>query len=207
MPLKLALGVRGTVAGHRLGALDGGWCTSPHSNASLPLSPAQSCRRSRGTSSAQTPLPVPPNGARPHPLVPNAGAASLAEAIRSNCSLTELALKQNQIGDMGTIALAEALHQNTLLTSLNLEFNRIAGVEAALQLEGGNFSVLLLHACVCVRACARVRARGCVCVQRVLDLLSTAWGSPVRCTCTLKPGDLCTGARMSPHTTALGLIF
>ena len=33
MPLKLALGVRETVAGHRLGALEGG--TSPPSNASL----------------------------------------------------------------------------------------------------------------------------------------------------------------------------
>ena len=29
MPLKLALGVRGTVAGHRLGALEGGGGTSP----------------------------------------------------------------------------------------------------------------------------------------------------------------------------------
>ena len=33
MPLKLALGVRETVAGHRLGALEG--ATSPPSNASL----------------------------------------------------------------------------------------------------------------------------------------------------------------------------
>ena len=36
MPLKLALGVRGTVAGRRLGALEGGKSTSPPSNASLP---------------------------------------------------------------------------------------------------------------------------------------------------------------------------
>ena len=38
MPLTLALGVRGTVAGHRLGALGGGGGVeaSPPSNASLP---------------------------------------------------------------------------------------------------------------------------------------------------------------------------
>ena len=37
MPLRLALGVRGTVAGHRLGALGGGGGgNSPPSNASLP---------------------------------------------------------------------------------------------------------------------------------------------------------------------------
>ena len=29
MPLRLALGVRGTVAGHRLGALEGGWVDHP----------------------------------------------------------------------------------------------------------------------------------------------------------------------------------
>ena len=40
MPLKLALGVRGTVAGHRLGALEGGGGTSPPSDASLPTSTA-----------------------------------------------------------------------------------------------------------------------------------------------------------------------
>ena len=46
-PLKLALGVRGTVAGHRLGALKGGGgCASPPSNASLPR--AVSWRRMGG---------------------------------------------------------------------------------------------------------------------------------------------------------------
>ena len=35
MPLRLALSVRGTVAGHRLGALEGGGGGSPPSNASL----------------------------------------------------------------------------------------------------------------------------------------------------------------------------
>ena len=39
MPLKLALGVRGTVVGHRLGALEGGVPPPRPSNASLPLPP------------------------------------------------------------------------------------------------------------------------------------------------------------------------
>ena len=36
MPLKVAFGVRGQVAGHMLGALEGGGGYSPPSNASLP---------------------------------------------------------------------------------------------------------------------------------------------------------------------------
>ena len=39
MPLRLALGVRGIVAGHRLGALEGGGYLPPSSNASLPPPP------------------------------------------------------------------------------------------------------------------------------------------------------------------------
>ena len=38
MPLKLALAVMGTVAGHRLGALEGGGYPPPPSNASLGVS-------------------------------------------------------------------------------------------------------------------------------------------------------------------------
>ena len=41
MPLKLALAVRETAAGHRLGALEGEGGTSPHSNASLVSGPPQ----------------------------------------------------------------------------------------------------------------------------------------------------------------------
>ena len=40
MPLKLALGVTGIVAGHRLGALDGGVPPPPPSNAALPAGQA-----------------------------------------------------------------------------------------------------------------------------------------------------------------------
>ena len=47
MPLRLALGVRGTVAGHSLGALEGGGGTSPPSNASLPPGPPPPTQRKR----------------------------------------------------------------------------------------------------------------------------------------------------------------
>ena len=59
MPLKPALGARQTVAGHRLGALEGvgGGVTSPPSNASLPLPP--SCRNTRRHLSGHT-APSPP---------------------------------------------------------------------------------------------------------------------------------------------------
>ena len=50
MPSKLALGVRGTVAGHTLGALEGGGGTSPLSNASLAKG---------GGSSSAPPPPLP----------------------------------------------------------------------------------------------------------------------------------------------------
>ena len=45
MPLRLAFSVRGTVAGHRLGALEGGGVPSPPSNASLPWPPTISQKR------------------------------------------------------------------------------------------------------------------------------------------------------------------
>ena len=49
MPLKLSFAVRGTVAGHRLGALEGGGVTSPLSNASLGAGSLRGLRRdSRG---------------------------------------------------------------------------------------------------------------------------------------------------------------
>ena len=61
MPLKLALGVRGTVAGHRLGALEGGGGGFPPANAFHGPSGA-SCLRPRG---APTPVSClcPPRGA------------------------------------------------------------------------------------------------------------------------------------------------
>jgi Ran GTPase-activating protein (RanGAP) involved in mRNA processing and transport len=50
---------------------------------------------------------------------------SLAEALKSNTSLTELNLENNQIGASGGASIAEALKSNTSLTTLNLSWNQI----------------------------------------------------------------------------------
>ena len=78
MPLRLALGVRGTVAGHRLGALEGG---EGASNASLGGFKARarvsgerqigaaSCRQQHNEASCQPPPPPAPTGPPPPPRV------------------------------------------------------------------------------------------------------------------------------------------
>jgi hypothetical protein len=55
---------------------------------------------------------------------------ALAEALRTNTSLTTLELYNNQIGDAGAVALAEALRTNTSLTTLNLSGNQIGDAGA-----------------------------------------------------------------------------
>jgi hypothetical protein len=58
------------------------------------------------------------------------GARALAIALRTNTSLTALYLGANQIGAAGTTALAEALKVNTRLTTLNLGVNQIGDAGA-----------------------------------------------------------------------------
>eukprot|EP00035_Acanthoeca_spectabilis_P014916 m.293995 g.293995 ORF g.293995 m.293995 type:complete len:407 (+) comp16248_c3_seq1:151-1371(+) len=60
------------------------------------------------------------------------GAASLAEELEVNVSLTVLALDGNAVQDEGAIALARGLRRNAALTAINLSENRIgdAGAEA-----------------------------------------------------------------------------
>jgi len=59
------------------------------------------------------------------------GAATLAEALKHNTSLTTLDLRGNRIGDEGAAMLAEAVQHNTSLTTLNLAGNRIGDEGAA----------------------------------------------------------------------------
>lgn len=51
------------------------------------------------------------------------GAASLAESLKVNSTLTTLNLFNNGIGDMGAADVAEALLVNTALTALHLGKN------------------------------------------------------------------------------------
>ena len=54
------------------------------------------------------------------------GNQSLAEALKTNTTLTSIDLNENPISAEGTQALAEALKTNTTLTSINLECINIA---------------------------------------------------------------------------------
>ncbi|KFQ69060.1 Protein NLRC3, partial [Phaethon lepturus] len=60
------------------------------------------------------------------------GAGKIAEALKRNRGLKELALSSNSVGDNGSVALAEALKVNHSLQSLDLQSNSIssAGVTA-----------------------------------------------------------------------------
>jgi Ran GTPase-activating protein (RanGAP) involved in mRNA processing and transport len=50
---------------------------------------------------------------------------ALADALKTNSTLTSLRLGGNWINDGGAVALAEALKTNSTLTSLNLNHNGI----------------------------------------------------------------------------------
>merc|ERR1711935_1238093 len=64
----------------------------------------------------------------------DAGAAAIAEALKTNTAVTFLGLKNNNIGDAGAAAIAEALETNTAVTSLSLDGNSIgAGITAFVQ--------------------------------------------------------------------------
>jgi len=58
------------------------------------------------------------------------GAQALAEALKTNIALTSIDLECNQIGAEGAQALAAALKTNTTLTSIDLSYNQI-GAEGA----------------------------------------------------------------------------
>merc|ERR1711935_323281 len=60
----------------------------------------------------------------------DAGAAAIAEALKTNTAVTFLRLDYNSIGDAGAAAIAEALTTNTAVTSLNLNSNRIGDAGA-----------------------------------------------------------------------------
>eukprot|EP00040_Diaphanoeca_grandis_P019776 m.104705 g.104705 ORF g.104705 m.104705 type:complete len:701 (-) comp27588_c0_seq1:69-2171(-) len=50
---------------------------------------------------------------------------AMAEALKTNTSLTHLNLSQNRLGEMGGVAMAEALTVNTSLINLNLRGNKL----------------------------------------------------------------------------------
>ena len=59
-----------------------------------------------------------------------AAAASLAEALKANTTLTQLGFKQNNMGDAGAASLADAIKVNTTLNALVLWGNNIGDAGA-----------------------------------------------------------------------------
>ena len=62
--------------------------------------------------------------------ISNAGATSIAEAIKVNKTLTNLCLSDNRISDAGATSVAEAIRVNKKLTDLDLSDNRICDTGA-----------------------------------------------------------------------------
>ena len=63
-------------------------------------------------------------------IISDAGAASIAEAIKVNKTLNDLDLLCIGISDAGAISIAEAIKVNKTLTNLSLSFNRISDAAA-----------------------------------------------------------------------------
>ena len=79
-----------------------------------------------------------------HTNVGNAGAAAVAEALKTNTAVTQLNLYDSKVGDDGAIALAEMLKTNTALTTLLLFANKI-GDDGAASLAKAMESNPVLH--------------------------------------------------------------
>ena len=82
MPLSLAFAVRETVAGHRLGALEGGGGVAPPSNTYLPPPPQEQVTGVSHYSRLQqtaplAPTPVPALAEASHPVIPRPRSVSV----------------------------------------------------------------------------------------------------------------------------------
>ncbi|CAF1472311.1 unnamed protein product, partial [Didymodactylos carnosus] len=62
--------------------------------------------------------------------ISDAGAKAIAEALKTNQTLTELNIENNNISDAGAKAIAEALKTNQTLIVLGIQNNNISDAEA-----------------------------------------------------------------------------
>ena len=58
--------------------------------------------------------------------IEDTGATAIAEALKSNFTLTTLDLHGNEIEDKGAAAIAHALIYNSILTTLSLQYNDVS---------------------------------------------------------------------------------
>ncbi|KAG0046352.1 hypothetical protein BGZ83_008494, partial [Gryganskiella cystojenkinii] len=75
------------------------------------------------------------------------GTQALAEALKTNSTLTTLCLQSNSIGDKGAQALTESLLTNSTLTTLDLRHNSIgpSGAQALAEALKTNLTLTLLN--------------------------------------------------------------
>jgi len=60
----------------------------------------------------------------------DSGVVALVDALKTNTTVTEIKLWKNKIGDSGAVALADALKINTAITSIYLQHNEIGDAGA-----------------------------------------------------------------------------
>jgi hypothetical protein len=65
----------------------------------------------------------------------DAGAVALADALKTNTSVTVITLGDNQIGDAGVVALANALKTNTTVIFIDLCNNGVRSDRKAILIE------------------------------------------------------------------------
>ena len=61
----------------------------------------------------------------PDGKIGEAGAIALAEILKQNTTLEQLAIQNHNIGDKGAVALAEAIKHNTTVRLIDLSHNKI----------------------------------------------------------------------------------
>ena len=89
------------------------------------------------------------------------GAASIAQALPFNSSLTKLDISYNEIGNEGATAIAQALKSNSVITKLTIYGNQIgltgAKVIAQALLFNSSLTELNLdHSCMSMELCSSI---------------------------------------------------
>ena len=85
-------------------------------------------------------------GFLPDSILGDAGAIALAEILKQNTTLEQLAIQDHNIGDKGAIALAEAIKHNTTVRLIDLSHNKIGeeGIVALVEAIKQNATIELV---------------------------------------------------------------
>ena len=82
----------------------------------------------------------------PDGKIGDAGAIALAEILKQNTTLEQLAIQNHSIGDKGAVALAEAIKHNTTVRLIDLSHNKIGeeGIVALVEAIKQNATIELV---------------------------------------------------------------